>query len=98
MIPPEAFGRHCLVIGLDQRHGTFQLGLVRVDLDVLSASENRDRKRTFAPIFDARTGLDRADSVAWIIRRGRMKTPASLCHGKTTNLPVATALLATFPA
>lgn len=48
MLPPEAVGELCMVMTADDARGTFSMGVVRADPDLLNHSENRDAKKTLS--------------------------------------------------
>jgi hypothetical protein len=49
MIPTEAFGELCLCLTADDDRSVFSVGLIRADVDRLTASRNKDSKGRLAP-------------------------------------------------
>ena len=50
MIPAEAVGQLCLLVSGNDQRKSFDVGLVRADLDILNPGSNRDGKRTLSSI------------------------------------------------
>lgn len=50
MIPPEAFGKLCMVVAASDQDGIWSLGIVRVRDEYLNAGRNRDIKATLNPL------------------------------------------------
>ncbi|MFF8378415.1 NaeI family type II restriction endonuclease [Streptomyces sp. NPDC015661] len=48
MIPPEAVGGLCLLVGLDHRRNRWSLGLIGVSEDLLARGSNKDGKRSIS--------------------------------------------------
>jgi restriction endonuclease NaeI len=67
MIPSEAVGELCLLLRGDEVGGTFSVGLVRCDEELLNPGENKDGKRTLSKAGRAR--------IRWLVENGRL--PAS---------------------
>lgn len=49
MIPTEAFGHACILIGADEKKSKCYVGLIFIREAYLSASENKDKKKTLSP-------------------------------------------------
>jgi hypothetical protein len=50
MIPPEAFGKLCMVVAASDQDGVWSLGIVRVRDEYLNKGRNRDIKATLNPL------------------------------------------------
>lgn len=64
MIPTEAIGELCVCITADDEASSFSVGLIRVGMDNLRASTNKDSKRQLSP-----TGRE---SMTWLARGARL--------------------------
>jgi len=62
MIPREAVGELCLLTSIDESKGIFNAGLLRANLDVLTAGSNQDRKRSVSALGKR--------SIKWLITGG----------------------------
>jgi len=62
MVPPEAVGKICLLTLLDEDKGIYRAGLLRANLDMLTAGSNQDKKRSVSSAGRA--------SVHWLIAEG----------------------------
>lgn len=50
MIPPEAFGKLCMLVAASDQEGIWSLGIVRVREEYLNKGRNRDVKATLNPL------------------------------------------------
>jgi len=62
MIPPEAVGELCLLTSIDESKGIFNAGLLRANLDVLTAGSNQDKKKSVSALGKR--------SIKWLIKGG----------------------------
>jgi hypothetical protein len=60
MIPTEAIGKACILIASDEKKAVCQLGLIVCRLEYLSASKNKDSKRSISKV-----GFE---NILWILR------------------------------
>ncbi len=64
MIPREAMGQLCLLISAEDAASLFHVGLVRITEDILTASGNRDGKRSISAA--GRT------AIRWVVEEGKL--------------------------
>ncbi|MGW7585085.1 NaeI family type II restriction endonuclease [Kitasatospora sp. NPDC054768] len=64
MIPKEAMNHICLLMRADDRTGSFQVGILRIQPDVLTTGPNGDQKRSVSAAGKAR--------IRWIVQDGEL--------------------------
>jgi hypothetical protein len=64
MIPKEAVGHICLLIGIDDRKNRFRAGLVRCSTAILNSGSNQDGKRTISS--------SSRHQISWLVQDGQL--------------------------
>jgi hypothetical protein len=64
MIPPEALGHICLLVWADDDRSKWSAGLLRIQQEILTSGENRDKKRNIKAIH--------RDKIFWLWRQAAL--------------------------